>query len=248
MEPLIQSGAALVVLIFASVHLFSPKLVFLDHTPRSIWLSAAGGVSVAYVFVHLLPELSHFSSLLDLGDEAHHEAGAHESSAPWIYLMALTGLVVFYALERMAQQQAGQRGATSPAGAFWLHLGGFALYNFLVGYLLEEQLREEGVFGMLLYAGALGLHFVVNDRALYGHHGARYLRHGRWLLAGAVAAGWLASLGYEIPEAWIAGGFGFLAGSVVLNVIKEELPEERESRLWAFALGAALYAALLLAL
>ena len=33
----------------------------------------------------------------------------------------------------------------------------------------------------------------------------------------------------------------------MLNVLKEELPRERESRFWAFALGAALYSALLLA-
>lgn len=31
-----------------------------------------------------------------------------------------------------------------------------------------------------------------------------------------------------------------------MNVLKEELPEERQSRFWAFALGAAAYAALLL--
>jgi hypothetical protein len=42
--------------------------------------------------------------------------------------------------------------------------------------------------------------------------------------------------------------FAFLAGGVVLNVLKEELPEERESRFWAFALGAASYTALLLVL
>ena len=42
----------------AVVHLFSSKLRFLDVTPRSIWLSIAGGISVAYVFVHLLPELA----------------------------------------------------------------------------------------------------------------------------------------------------------------------------------------------
>ncbi len=42
----------------ALVHLFSGKLRFLDATPRSIWLSASSGVSVAYVFVHILPELS----------------------------------------------------------------------------------------------------------------------------------------------------------------------------------------------
>ena len=42
--------------------------------------------------------------------------------------------------------------------------------------------------------------------------------------------------------------FAFLAGGVILNVIKEELPEEQESLFWAFALGAALYTVLLLAL
>ena len=40
--------------------------------------------------------------------------------------------------------------------------------------------------------------------------------------------------------------FAFLAGGVTLNVLKEELPEERQSRFWPFLLGAAGYAALLL--
>ena len=52
----------------------------------------------------------------------------------------------------------------------------------------------------------------------------------------------------EIPEVAIAVLVAFLAGGVVLNVLKKELPEERESRFWAFALGATLYAALLLVL
>jgi zinc transporter ZupT len=42
--------------------------------------------------------------------------------------------------------------------------------------------------------------------------------------------------------------FAFLAGGVILNVLKEELPEERQSRFWAFTLGAGFYAVLLLAL
>jgi hypothetical protein len=37
-----------------------------------------------------------------------------------------------------------------------------------------------------------------------------------------------------------------LAGGVILNVMKEELPEERESRFWASATGSAVYATLLL--
>jgi len=37
-------------------------------------------------------------------------------------------------------------------------------------------------------------------------------------------------------------------GGVILNVFKEELPEEQASLFWIFALGAALYTVLLLAL
>ena len=41
--------------------------------------------------------------------------------------------------------------------------------------------------------------------------------------------------------------FAFLAGGVVLNVMKEELPEERQSRFGAFLLGVAGYGGVLLA-
>ena len=40
--------------------------------------------------------------------------------------------------------------------------------------------------------------------------------------------------------------FDFLTGCIVLNVLKEELPEERECSLWPFAAGAAVYAVVLL--
>jgi hypothetical protein len=40
---------------------------------------------------------------------------------------------------------------------------------------------------------------------------------------------------------------GGLSASRVLNTFQEEIPEERESRFWRFALGAAMYSALLLA-
>lgn len=52
----------------------------------------------------------------------------------------------------------------------------------------------------------------------------------------------------EIPEPAIAVLIAFLSGGIVLNVLKEELPRERESRFWALALGAAIYTAILLAL
>lgn len=69
---------------------------------------------------------------------------------------------------------------------------------------------------------------------------------GRWFLAVAILVGWTVGLLTELSEAVTALLFVFLAGGVVLNVLKEELPKERRSRFWPFALGAAFYAALLL--
>lgn len=93
----------------------------------------------------------------------------------------------------------------------------------------------------------MALHFLVNDYGLRQDHKDTYKRIGRWVLAAAVVAGWALGLAVEIHRAGLSVLFAFLAGGVVLNVLKEELPAERQSRFLPFALGAAFSAALLLA-
>ncbi|WP_207956223.1 hypothetical protein [Rubrobacter marinus] len=102
--------------------------------------------------------------------------------------------------------------------------------------------------GLLLFFLAMALHFVVNDHGLREQHKSAYRRVGRWVLSAAILLGWMLGLLVEVPEFVVAAITAFLAGGTVLNVLKEELPEERESRFWAFALGVALYATILLAL
>ncbi|GHA79316.1 hypothetical protein [Cognatilysobacter bugurensis] len=230
-------------LLLAFVHVFATHLVFLDRAPRSRWLSAASGLSVAYVFVHLLPEIA-----------SGHEALAEGRAAQWptLWLVTLAGLVVFYGLERLAkgsrqdEAEAGREETTAPA-VFWLHIASFALYNVLIGYLLMHRL-DEGPAALIAFGLAMSLHFVVNDHGLHAHHRRRYRHVGRWLLAGAVLIGYALGLGVDVGEPAIVSLIAFLGGGVVLNVLKEELPEERQSRFVPFALGAAAYAALLVAI
>ena len=68
-----------------------------------------------------------------------------------------------------------------------------------------------------------------------------------WLLGGALLVGWAAGVATHVPELGLSMLSAFLAGMIVLNVFKEELPEERQSRFSAFAVGLAVYGALLLA-
>jgi hypothetical protein len=128
---------------------------------------------------------------------------------------------------------------------FWLHLGSFAIYNAVIGYLL---LHRQGGMGSLLWLRlAMALHFLVNDHALHEAHRSKYRHRGRWLAAAAVLLGYFIDVAASLPEAMVAGLVAFIGGGVILNVLKEELPEERESRFSAFALGAAAYTALLAA-
>ena len=238
------------------VHVVTPSLRFLDGNPRSVWLSLAGGVSVAYVFVHLLPELASGEAYI------RRMAGGAGFAERHVYLVALFGLAVFYGLDRLAKTSRsrregtpvrGGRGAEGAAQAgtgpavFWIHMGSFAAYNALVGYLLLH--REVMTFRALaFFTVAMALHFVVTDYGLNEDHKAPYRRVGRWVLAGAVVVGFVLGAATEVSEAVIAVLTAFLGGGVILNVLKEEVPSEQRSRFWAFAAGMAGYAALLLAL
>lgn len=227
--------------IFALVHLFVGKLTFLDVLPRSRWLSFSGGVAVAYVFLHILPELSEHQSLF-----ADELATSEALAEAWVYLVALAGLALFYGLERaVTRSQKANSSGRVETEILWLHIASFAVYNVLIGYLLLHR-EEAGAASLALYAIAMALHFVTNDFGLRQDQREQYDAAGRWVIAGAVLLGWLLGVVTTVPELVVGFLFAFLAGGVVLNVLKEELPEERKSRFWPFALGTAGYAALLL--
>lgn len=240
--------ALLVALSFSAVHFLGAKLKFLRVTPRSIWLSIAGGVSVAYVFVHLLPDISEYQERF--AQRLEGETGLIGAIETHVYVLALAGLLTFYGLDRLACSSASgrrQEGAESrPSdGVFWVHLGSFAIYNFLISYMLLHR-EEREVEGLLIYAFAMLLHFVVNDHSLREHHGKLYDHRGRWILAAMPITGWALGASTEISSMLVFAILSFLGGGIVLNVLKEEIPHERESRFWAFGLGTAAYAALLL--
>ena len=142
--------------------------------------------------------------------------------------------------------EAGQEDRTSQ-GVFWLHIASFAVYNALIGYVLVHR-EVPGLASLAVFAIAMALHFVVTDYGLREHHKGLYAGVGRWIVAAAILLGWGIGRAAELREVPLAVLFAFLGGGIILNVLKEELPEQRESRFWAFALGGLAYAALLLAL
>lgn len=225
------------VVVLGALHLFGGRLHFLTYVPRSRWLSFAGGASVAYVFLHLLPEVAAAATAID---EQVEVFGAGDLA--WV--LALVGLALFYAVE--VRNRSSESSETSSSSVFWFSMASYAVYNFLIGYLLHE--RGSDAADLAPFVVAMAFHFVVNDFALREDHKGSYHSIGRWLLVAAIAGGAAAGALVELSEAALGAVLAFIGGGVILNVMKEELPDEAESSFGSFAAGAALYGLLLLVL
>lgn len=190
----------LAVVVLAAVHFFAGRLRFLEGTPRSVWLSMAGGVSIAYVFVHLFPDLAE-------GQEALREALGEELAVVerHVYLLALFGLAAFHGQERAAITSRRRRHVSGGVlaagrGVFRLQAASFAAYNALLGELLRQREEEGGAELVALVAVAMGPHLVVNDFGLHERHKEAYGRTDRWVLAARIVFGWVVGCSGRFPR------------------------------------------------
>lgn len=237
-------GSLLIALLLAGLHLAAPRIRKLPFVPEAATGSFAGGLAVAYVFLHLLPEIAE-------GNEAIGEAlSSVLRPTPLvdlgIFLVALAGFTAFYGLERLADRSSDTRAGTAePAGVYRLHLGSFMVYNALITYTMALRLRT-GIAFAVLFTVAMGLHFVLTDRGLEEHYPERFTAAGRVLLAVALLLGWgVAAVFAPSSTLLVALLTALLGGSILLNVFKEEIPSNRRSSFPWFLTGLVLYAGLL---
>ena len=154
-----------------------------------------------------------------------------------------------------------------------MHLVSFSIYNVLSGYLLVRRgeadhegsaehgvvadhggeaseagssiLFQEAEISLVTFAVALAIHFLVTDYGLREDFREGYMKLGRWVLCGAAILGWLLGVFVALPEIAVLAIMALLGGGIILNVLKEELPAERQSRFGAMIAGAVGYAVLL---
>ena len=238
----------LTVLALAIVHLYAGTTRALGHQWRPRALSAASGVSVAYVFLDLMPSLAEQQNLID-------RTGLLPGLDRHIYILALVGLTVSFWVETASRESRRRhRAAGGPdqtgTATFWLSTVSFMVLNAAIGYAVASP-GDEAVKPLWMFALAMGLHFLVNDHSLVEHHGERYRTIGRWFLVVGLVTGWLIGIlpGVEIRPEVLALVLAYIAGGTILNILRHELPDtDRSGDVVAFATGAAVYGVLLLSL
>jgi hypothetical protein len=243
-------GAVVPVLVLAAVHLLATHVRGWVGRHESAVVSAAGGASVAYVFLHLLPEVAAGAAVA--GDELDGLVRPVPLTELAVFVVALAGFTAFYLAERYAERRGSARhhGGDGQASreAFAVHLVAFATYNVAVAYTLPTRVADDAL-GAAVFTVAIGVHVLVVDRGLVAHYPGRYGHVGRFVLAGALAAGWAAAV-LAGPTSALAVSLttAAVAGAVLLTVFQEELPRAGRSRVGPFLAGLTVYAAVLVVL
>lgn len=232
----------LAAVVFAAIHFISPKFHVKFISIRQL-TSFIAGISIAYVFFHLIPRAieneRHLTETFSLSGE---------KASYILYGSMLLGLVIVYILEQVLERTESKLedgGSDSNIGIFWAHIGTYIFYNFVIGFLLVEQEFQQGL-SPFIYVGVIGLHFLTNDWVLREHFADEFKHHGRLLLVGAVLIGLI--FGLLIPANHVMLGLleAAVAGGLILNTIKDELPTFKEDKISAFLAGVVIYSALLL--
>ena len=168
---------------------------------RRRFLSAAAGISVAYIFIDVLPELEFQRQVVVKAAGGTELLFAEQR----IYLLALLSFVVLYGLEHMVLVNRERRRESVAAGdadaVFWLQLAGYAAYSALIGYLVIER-AERGVLPLIAYTFAMAVHFLIVDHSL---------ERGAWT---CVSAAWTLAAGGQRSRrmAGRRGGAAFRSG------------------------------------
>ncbi|WP_298626965.1 hypothetical protein [uncultured Legionella sp.] len=232
-------AATLFLIVF---HYLSPW--FANHLPGNgrAFVSFAGGVAVAYVFLDMLPNLVEYNK--PIGRFLLTNQWLTPFTELLIYIVALLGFLIYYGLDLLAEQK--RKARHHDGMVYGLHLIMFCLYNFLITYTMSLRALTS-VTATVLFTFAMALHFVLTDRKFSRLYRRQFNRLGRFILICALLLGWLCSVIFDPVNVLIAAlMLAFLAGSVLLNVFKEELPASGLISYFWFTFGALLIMCVLL--
>lgn len=201
--------------------------------------SFSGGVAVAYVFVHMLPELA--DGELAFAGVTVPDAVPDLFVQSSLFLVALVGVVLFYAIDAKVED-----GKNSTKTVYLIHLILMGILSFIFAYTNPTRI-ELGPDFAILFTIVMSLHFVLSDRALARMHPEHFRRTDRWVLTIFLLVG--LAMSYFAPppnELFVAIPTAFLGGAVLLTVFREELPNVSVARLGWFVTGAGIFSVLLL--
>ena len=231
---------------------FAPALLALinehesKHAPKFLDVPTAlrsfsSGLAVAYVMITLIPEYQVFNGQVTFG---------------WInaYKLSLLGLIVFKGIQHycllIAKKNAKAMGEwdfvktrqEEKLFGFRVSTVVFSIYASLILLTLPYQLGHlHGPADKLLYLFTFVMHLGFNVIGLYEENERHFRKLVPPVVFSLLSASLVLTLFNVLPTALLLGSLSILAGIILYNVFKNELPSAESSSYAWFAVGVILF-------
>lgn len=213
------------------------------------WISFSAGASVAYVFVHVLPEIGIYQEQIT-GHSGHHQAVSFFNQP--LYLTALGGLCFLYLLDTIEAGFYDKASNKLKRHKYYMPIFTarsliYIIYNFMIAYIVTER-PGRGLINITLISIALVLHFIVFNTGFREVYEELYDRYIRWLGIVALLSGWILGVMLDLPDVITVTVFSLIGGMITYTALKSELPLTDHKEPFHFLAGAFLYAFIILAI
>ena len=219
--------AILLSLFLGVAHFWNEKLFFKKKEIKAKTMSFVAGVSIAYVFLYLLPDL--------------YKGVAYINQ--WIFIFILLGFSLIHVLEKYFYQHV--KGEERLLRLKEAHFFIFFLYYFIIGIILVEFL-ETNLWKGLLFFVPIAFYAAISRISFEEIHiHLREQKFFRILLALAALSGVL-SASIILKQAFLYHILlAFIVGAFLYIVIMDFIPKEAKGRPEYFLAGAGLYTLLI---
>ena len=240
--------AVISALIFSIINLFSLRIRSYAGENKHRLLSLLSGITAAFVFLDLLPNLQ--QSNQSLAELSNSEFVVVYEDA--IFLVVFLGFLLFFSLECIAVSRQKQAAATGDkkqnanTNVYFVHFASLIFLQFIISFSLLFE-YQFSVVGGVLFTFAVSLHLLASDNALEETYPSRRGWNGRYFATLIPLLGVVLSIVF--PERTLEASvlLAFVSGAILYQSIRSEIPTvNRKSSLALFLLGALFYAAILI--
>ena len=197
---------------------------------RRHWIPFSGGMACGYVFVYMLPKLTDYAARF------YQEYGfGLELFEYALFFVAMTGFLSYLSLGLLAEGD-----EVDYRRSLVLHNVSFCLYNLLIGHLLVS-FPHTAVIPVLLAYLAIGVHLMGLNHIMYSRSPDFFRRVVRWAATLSIVAGAVLGLldAFYLPLQKMLTAF--TAGTVLVILAKEKLPEQEAEQFKVFLLGSLVF-------
>jgi zinc transporter ZupT len=205
------------------IHFYSEKLKPPDGANRYRVISFAAGISIAYLFLNLLPH-------------TYEAAGRLKN---FVFVFLLLGFVLFHLAEKFIYKHADKKKLAQELKE--VHSVSFFLYHFVIGIVLYDKAHLSGLEGVLFFI-PIALHASLSTASLSEIHGdIRESRITKILLSLSTLFGVIFALLVPIPTSLDNIFVSVIAGILLYIIVKEFLPEKDKGQPMFFLFGLLLF-------